>query len=219
MNKKQLILSKIVDVYYPEGREEEAQGSTTIEILVEKCLAIASDGLYTCMPVNNHHYDYSDYSDSKTSSTQASNNEVEISVVSPHQEILKYGDLRVVVFNHITEDLDYYFLPRNFWVTELHRGDMHKDSIRDTYGKTTGYLGTWYPFSKSSFEELAKTPSSLYNVYKQTLTEHWAGSKGELIKHIKPRPELKIHTRKHTLESKGLLVESFGPGDIFQIIE
>jgi hypothetical protein len=79
--------------------------------MIEKALAFQSNGLYTFVDADG--YDFSDFSDAKTSSVRMNDHYRRRCSVSITSIGNKIGALRTVVFNPFTESIDYFYIPKN----------------------------------------------------------------------------------------------------------
>ena len=183
---KDSLILKLSDVYFPWGRELYNSGRNTAEEIIEFCMVQASGGLYKNMPQGNHHYDFTDYSDKKTTSIQLAKPDISIAdIASPNREIYKYGDLRVTIFNPYRDRLDFYFIPRWAFGDLAEFGENHRRDFRAVYNIEKDIIEKWYPFRVGSFEELAQKPSTITEVRQQTIDDLYWGRPGKLIATIR----------------------------------
>jgi hypothetical protein len=119
ITKEYLIMRDIVCKYHPDykGSRKAIKNCHhyNVELLVEETMAYV--GKYKF--IDGDHCDFSDGSDSKTSSIRLTSNgssgSGELSNVISPGGTSKKGALRVVIYNSITQTLMYYFLPKSAW--------------------------------------------------------------------------------------------------------
>ena len=127
--------------------------------LVELCYTHRKFGLKY---VDEDHYDFDDYSDSKTASISRNPRinttnifEGYISGVSSGGGNFKVGALRCVLFNPHHDSLSYYFFPGGKWehlVTSFYAG---RGTLKFTYNIKKNHIKKIEDFQVSCFEELA----------------------------------------------------------------
>ena len=129
-----------------------------ITLLIEQCLAYASDGQYTLVGVTGAVSDFSDNSDSKTVTvsrypTGAIRGEV--------QGInTKIGSLRIVIYNSVEDRTDYMYIPaehvHNF-ATSCFGKRSHDTRLRLNYNPQRDSYNKFDRFRVPSFLVLATT--------------------------------------------------------------
>lgn len=171
LNKQQLILRDIVCEYMDEYRNRQSELMANwrhynVENLVEE--AMCRVGGYQF--VDEHHYDNSDYSDTKTATisraisktTGSCTYKVNVGGVVSDAGVPKAGDLRVVVHNPIYERLDYYFMPKAGWEHIREYGAANQDKLRSNYNPDMDVIHKWpREWRCESFKDLASRPATV----------------------------------------------------------
>lgn len=165
MNKHQRILIDIAHRHLPEYQDPKfpAKFQThwrhyNVEHIVEDAMAHVGGYQY----VDEDHYDNSDYSETKTGTLRIYDKTVTLTnIVSRHTATPKAGDIRAVIYNEFTEQLEYFFMPRAQWEDIREHGDCNKGILRARYNPNTGKILKWEQFRVKDFETLAKTPSTV----------------------------------------------------------
>lgn len=122
--------------------------------------------------VDQHHYDNSDYSDTKTASINTHDRFATVgSILSRDGGQPKAGDLRVVLYNPYYERLDYYFMPRSGWESIREYGAANRNKLRAKYNPEQDRVHKWDQWRVSSFRELAEMKSTVTEPHKFTKTE------------------------------------------------
>ena len=157
MSKHSILMKKVICHYHPDfvsSKDLRKYGLKhptifNIERLVEECLAHIGPYLF----VDEYGYDFSDFSDSKTSTVNVNTRKIEISNVET-----KVGSLRITTYNPLKEDLDYFFVPK----THLSRvrqpcygNASHKERIVFTYTENNDFYNSFEKYRIANFEELA----------------------------------------------------------------
>lgn len=166
MNKNQVILQNVVFNYHPIFTKKKQLRNIAlkypqyfnVELLVEECFA--NVGSYKLNQTS--HYDFSDYSDSKTSSISSNplktskfqyRGEIRnVSTLSGHDKV---GDLRCIVYNPHTLDLFYIFLPKPVWSSMVTRSKKKTAGIAYTYNSVYNDIPKFIGYECETFEELA----------------------------------------------------------------
>jgi hypothetical protein len=156
--KNLLIMKEIITVYHPDYISNESLRSyglkepcnTNIPRLVEQSLAAV--GGYTFVDANG--YDFSDYSDSKTTTDAEYDRAMRIGNVQN-----KIGALRITTYNPHNDTLSYFFMPKSA-VDEFKENngtfkDKNGERIRTTWKKKTDHYNFFESFRLQSFEKLA----------------------------------------------------------------
>ena len=95
-------------------------------------------------------YDFSDYSDCKTSTIQPQG-------IADIQSLeAKIGAIRALIYNPFKDRIDFFFFPYDDWKNIAQTYKQTKLRLRSSYSKKTGLYKTFEPFRVNSFEELAK---------------------------------------------------------------
>lgn len=159
MSKNLVLMREIVCVYHPEfssSRDLRKYGLKhpeifNIERLVEESLAAI--GPYSF--VNSEGYDFSDFSDSKTTSVNINTRVGSIGNVET-----KIGALRITAYNPFKGAPDYFFVPKN----DLKRVkspcygiNSHKERILFKYAARGDKYGWFEDYRVNTFVDLAKS--------------------------------------------------------------
>ena len=123
-----------------------------VERLVEESLAAASRGAYEF--VDEVGYDFTDKSDSKTVTVRRikGTDKTNMSVGKVENKI---GALRTVIYNTITEQLDFMYMPFTEWQPLRSRALYPQERIVGSWSVTKQSYGRLEKYRVSSFEELA----------------------------------------------------------------
>jgi hypothetical protein len=163
LNKHQLIIRDIATVYLPEYASRRTEMMTywkhyNVEHIVED--AMCRVGGYEF--VDEHSYDNTDYSDTKTASISSHDSIAVVgNILTPNQQKPKVGDLRVVVYNPYKERLDYYFFDKAGWEDIREWGQANRGRLRASYNSDLDTIVKWQRFRVKDFETLAKMPSTV----------------------------------------------------------
>ena len=137
MSKESVFMTEIITQYHPDfvtSRDMKKAGLSrpdyfNVEFLVEESLAAIGGYKY----VDMEGYDFSDYSDSKTTTVNANTGVVTIGSVET-----KIGALRITAYNPFKQSTDFFFVP----ATDVSRvklpcygNNSHKERILFTYSK------------------------------------------------------------------------------------
>ena len=157
-NKNRVMMRDVIIKYHPLFKIAESLRDAgladpdmfNVPRLVEQSLAAV--GGYTV--VNAYGYDFSDYSDSKTTTVSQYDKILSIGNVQN-----KIGALRVTTYNPFTNKLDYFYLPQSFVVKyredSCKKNDRNGERIRTSWTKKTDHYRIFESYRLSSFEELA----------------------------------------------------------------
>jgi hypothetical protein len=158
MNKNQVLMRDVICLYHPEFvksadlRRYGLKHSEifNIERLVEESLAAI--GPYDF--VDSEGYDFSDFSDSKTTTVNISTGKGTIGSIET-----KIGALRITAFNPIKEATDFFFVPAShvpIVKTACYGVNSHKERIQFAYSKKyQDHYGYFEKYRVANFEELA----------------------------------------------------------------
>ena len=158
MSKNLVFMRDVVCQYHPEFRKSadlclyglKHNDIFNIERLVEESLAALGSYKF----VDEEGYDFTDYSDSKTTSVNQKTYVVTISSVET-----KIGALRITAYNPFKEAADYFFVPKSD-LSRVKRAcygvHEHKERIVFTYSKIHEDDYGWFEdYRVGSFKELA----------------------------------------------------------------
>jgi len=165
MNKHQRILSEIAHIHlteYSSRKQLDIMLSNwrhyNVEHIVE--VAIARVGGYKF--VDENHYDNSDYSETKTGTCRIHDSMAAIgNIISKRGGIPKLGDIRAVIYNEFTTELEYFFMPKADWEDMREYGNANKNILRARYNAYNGKYNKWEQFRVESFEKLARKRSTI----------------------------------------------------------
>jgi hypothetical protein len=157
MSKELVLLKEIICKFHPKFRNTDVQKVAlacpkyfNVELLVEETLAHVGGYKF----VDKEGYDFSDYSDSKTTTVNSNTGVVTVSSVET-----KIGALRICAYNPFKESVDFFFVPKS----DLPRVRMpcygknsHKERILFSYSKVVNDDYGWFEdYRVNSFAELA----------------------------------------------------------------
>lgn len=162
LNKNQLILRDIAAQHLDEyrGKEQELLANWrhyNSEHMVED--AMARVGGYEF--VDAHHWDNSDYSDTKTATIGYNHVATVTGILSDRARSPKGGDLRVVLYNPVYDRLDYYFMPKAGWENIREYGVANCDRLRASYNADFDVIHKWKQWRVKDFETLARMPATV----------------------------------------------------------
>ena len=158
LTKNEVLMRDVIIKYHPEFRKSASlreQGMKhpdmfNIEYLVEQSLAAV--GPYEF--VDEAGYDFTDFSDSKTVTVNAKTGNTCIRSVEA-----KIGALRIVAFNAITGETDYFFVPKNevkkIKKPSSGKKSVGKEKIEFTYSTYSVGYGKFDQYRVSTFKDLA----------------------------------------------------------------
>jgi hypothetical protein len=169
--KNQLILKQIITIYNPEYYDLDISDPKDYDVskMLEETMALV--GGYTFL--DGSHFDFSDGTECKTGSVQrnprkqngirTNNHDVRISSTSSGAGVSKTGDLRVVIYNNVTNKLEFFFIPqRDIDKLTSMDGYKKKGDIKTTYNRETNKITALEKYRMSDFVSLCKRqPSSL----------------------------------------------------------
>lgn len=168
-DKKTRILNEVVVKHHPDFVNNQYMQHAALnfpqyfnaEGLIEQTLAHV--GGYDF--VDGAYEDFSDGSEAKTATIAYSGKGSIKHVTTPKDKhgnvVEKSGPLRVVINNDITEELEFYFIPKAYWQTMYtcggSAGGAYTSGKIDLYhNSTTGKIEKLKAFRVMTFEELAK---------------------------------------------------------------
>jgi len=120
---------------------------------IDRKIALAKVGGYEFVDAEG--YDFTDFSDSKTASTNPNTNVVTISSIEN-----KIGALRITCYNHVKQALDYFFVPSNKLHTvalACYGKNSHKQRIIARYNEAGDHYNQFEKFRIADFVTLAQT--------------------------------------------------------------
>jgi hypothetical protein len=133
-----------------------------VEHIVEDAMAVVGGYQY----VDCDHYDNSDYSETKTGTCRQHDRTATVSgIISRHTKTAKVGDIRAVIYNEFTGNLDYFFMPKAAWELTREYGDANCSILRTKYQPAIDVYTKWERFRVESFEILAKTPATVTSAH------------------------------------------------------
>ena len=151
---KNVIFKHLSDMFPTETSRRQALKYPkvfNVEHLTE--IALAKVGGYEFVDAEG--YDFSDFSDSKTTSTNPNTNVVTISSIEN-----KIGALRITCYNHVKQALDYFFVPSNKLHTvalACYGKNSHKQRIIARYTEAGDHYNQFEKFRIADFVTLAQT--------------------------------------------------------------
>lgn len=158
MSKSLVLMREVICIYHPEFRASKdlrAYGIKhpdifNIERLIEESLAAV--GPYEF--VDQEGYDFTDLSDSKTTTINANTRIGTISSVET-----KIGALRITAYNPFKESTDYFYVSKRdmkYVKSPCYGNSDHKERIVFTYSKKGDAYGMFEDYRVKSFEDLAR---------------------------------------------------------------
>ena len=158
MSKSLVLMRDVISIYHPEFRiskDLRAYGIKhpeifNIERLVEESLAAV--GPYEF--VDQEGYDFTDLSDSKTTTINANTRVGTISSVET-----KIGALRITAYNPFKESADYFYVSKRdmkYVKSPCYGNNDHKERILFKYSTKSDAYGMFEDYRVKSFEELAQ---------------------------------------------------------------
>ena len=158
MSKQRILMQKLITEYHPDFKNSQDLRNIglakpelfNVERLVEE--ALAYNGSYEF--VDQDGYDFSDFSDSKTSTVAEYDRVMAIGSVES-----KIGALRITIYNPFKQDLDYMYMPREYvqMYKEANYGKSeHKERLRVTWNAKQDHYNSFEQFRCNNFLELAQ---------------------------------------------------------------
>ena len=124
--------------------------SFNVERLIEESLSAVGNYLL----VDCEGYDFSDYSDSKTTTVNLNSRVGTVSSVET-----KIGALRITAYNPFKNAADYFFVSRQdlkYVKSPCYGVNDHKERIKFTYSKKSDSYGMFEDYRVDNFKELAR---------------------------------------------------------------
>jgi hypothetical protein len=158
MSKNSVFVRDIICVYHPEFNKAgparefvlKDPNRLNVELLIEETLAAV--GPYDFVDAAG--YDFSDFSDSKTTSI---NQKTGVGTVSSVET--KIGALRITAYNPLKDAVDYFFVPQshlNRVRQPCYGNNSHKERILFTYSSRYEDNYGWFEnYRVKTFEDLA----------------------------------------------------------------
>jgi hypothetical protein len=148
----------VICIYHPRFRNSpdikrfglECPEHFNIERLIEESLAAVGPYRF----VDEDGYDFSDLSDSKTTTINANTRVATISNVET-----KIGALRITAYNPFKESVDYFYVSKRdlkYVKSPCYGVHDHKERIKFTYSSRGDAYGMFEDYRVKSFTELAK---------------------------------------------------------------
>ena len=158
MSKSLVLMRDVISIYHPEFRKSKDLRTYgikhpdifNIERLVEESLAAV--GPYEF--VDQEGYDFTDLSDSKTTTINANTRVGTISSVET-----KIGALRITAYNPFKESADYFYVSKRdmkYVKSPCYGNNDHKERILFKYSTKSDAYGMFEDYRVKSFEELAQ---------------------------------------------------------------
>jgi hypothetical protein len=147
----------VICIYHPEFRASKDLRSYgikhpdifNVERLIEESLAAVGPYQF----VDKEGYDFTDLSDSKTTTVNANTRVVTISSVET-----KIGALRITAYNPFKDAADYFYVSKRdmkYVKSPCYGNNDHKERILFTYSKKGDNYNMFEDYRVRSFEELA----------------------------------------------------------------
>jgi hypothetical protein len=158
MSKQLTLMRDVICVYHPRFRNSsdiqrfglECPEHFNVERLIEESLAAVGPYQF----VDQEGYDFSDFSDSKTTTINANTRVGTISNVET-----KIGALRITAYNPFKESADYFYVSKRdmkYVKSPCYGNNDHKERILFTYSKKGDAYGMFEDYRVKSFEDLAQ---------------------------------------------------------------
>ena len=158
MSKSLVLMRDVICIYHPEFRVSKDLRTYgmkhpdifNVERLIEESLAAV--GPYEF--VDKEGYDFTDLSDSKTTTINANTRVGTISSVET-----KIGALRITAYNPFKESADYFYVSKRdmkYVKSPCYGNNDHKERILFTYSKKGDAYGMFEDYRVRNFEELAR---------------------------------------------------------------
>ena len=149
----------VICIYHPRFRNSpdikrfglECPEHFNIERLIEESLAAVGPYRF----VDEDGYDFSDLSDSKTTTINANTRVATISNVET-----KIGALRITAYNPFKESVDYFYVSKRdlkYVKSPCYGVHDHKERIKFTYSSRGDAYGMFEDYRVKSFTDLAKS--------------------------------------------------------------
>ena len=158
MSKNLVLMRDVICIYHPEFRKSRDLQSYglkhpdifNVERLIEESLSAVGNYLL----VDREGYDFSDYSDSKTTTVNLNSRVGTVSSVET-----KIGALRITAYNPFKNAADYFFVSRQdlkYVKSPCYGVNDHKERIKFTYSKKSDSYGMFEDYRVDNFKELAR---------------------------------------------------------------
>ena len=158
MSKNLVLMRDVICIYHPEFRKSRDLQSYglkhpdifNVERLIEESLSAVGNYLL----VDREGYDFSDYSDSKTTTVNLNSRVGTVSSVET-----KIGALRITAYNPFKNAADYFFVSRQdlkYVKSPCYGVNDHKERIKFTYSKKSDSYGMFEDYRVDNFKELAQ---------------------------------------------------------------
>ena len=158
MSKSLVLMRDIICVYHPSFSSSpdlqkfglEMPERFNIERLIEETLAAVGPYRY----VDEEGYDFTDYSDSKTTTINANTRVGTISSVET-----KIGALRIIAYNPFKDAADFFYVSKRdmkYVKSPCYGVNDHKERIVFTYSKKGDNYGMFEDYRVENFKELAR---------------------------------------------------------------
>ena len=158
MSKNLVLMRDVICIYHPEFRKSRDLQSYglkhpdifNVERLIEESLAAVGNYLL----VDREGYDFSDYSDSKTTTVNLNSRVGTVGSVET-----KIGALRITAYNPFKNAADYFFVSRQdlkYVKSPCYGVNDHKERIKFTYSKKSDSYGMFEDYRVDNFKELAR---------------------------------------------------------------
>ena len=157
MSKSLVLMRDVICVYHPSFNSSrdlqkfglEMPERFNIERLIEETLAALGPYRY----VDEEGYDFTDYSDSKTTTINANTRVGTVGSVET-----KIGALRITAYNHFKESADYFYVSKRdlkYVKSPCYGVNDHKERIVFSYSKKGDNYGIFEDYRVKDFRELA----------------------------------------------------------------
>ena len=157
MDKNEILMRDVICIYHPEfigSRDLQKYGMKhpnifNVERLIEESLA--SLGPYSF--VDREGYDFTDFSDSKTTTINANTRRGTISSVET-----KIGALRITAYNPFKDAVDFFYVSKRdlkYVKSPCYGNNDHKERILFSYSKKGDAYGMFEDYRVKTFEDLA----------------------------------------------------------------
>jgi len=157
MDKNEILMRDVICIYHPEfiaSRDLRKYGMKhpnifNVERLIEESLA--SLGPYSF--VDREGYDFTDFSDSKTTTINANTRQGNISSVET-----KIGALRITAYNPFKDAADFFYVSKRdlkYVKSPCYGVNAHKERILFQYSKKGDAYGMFEDYRVKTFEDLA----------------------------------------------------------------
>ena len=158
MSKSLVLMRDVICVYHPSFNSSrdlqkfglEMPERFNIERLIEETLAALGPYRY----VDEEGYDFTDYSDSKTTTINANTRVGTVGSVET-----KIGALRITAYNPFKESADYFYVSKRdmkYVKSPCYGNNDHKERILFKYSTKSDAYGMFEDYRVKSFEELAQ---------------------------------------------------------------